>query len=178
MKPINLILSIVSVLFYSSTVFAVGLPNHAFNVRGIKIDYQLSNQQQTSTINAADRVNITTEALNLAGTQYHYGGNLPETGFDCSGFVQYVYKQAANINLPRNAKAIGQSGTRISRAALQDGDLVFFNINQKTDAHVGIYIGQDRMIHAPSTGKSVSITKLDNAYWKSHFNGGLRVMKP
>ena len=114
-------------------------------------------------------------ALSLTGIDYKYGGNSPETGFDCSGFVRYVFSQAANLTLPPTARAISQTGKFVEKSELQPGDLVFFNTLKTAFSHVGIYLGNNRFIHAPRTGGQVRIESMDNSYWLSRFNGAKRV---
>lgn len=114
-------------------------------------------------------------ALSLSGTPYKYGGNSPETGFDCSGFVRYVFSQATNLTLPHGARAISQIGKTIPVDQLQPGDLVFFNTLKKAFSHVGIYIGEGRFIHAPSSGGGVHIVSMNDAYWAKRFDGARRL---
>jgi cell wall-associated NlpC family hydrolase len=127
-----------------------------------------------SNKNKARNEKIVNQALNLAGTQYKFGGNNPETGFDCSGFVRYVYKQAANITLARTASAMSKQGESIQKNALQAGDLVFFNTTNYPNSHVGIYLGDNQIIHAPRTGRSVSIESIQSGYWAERYNGAKR----
>lgn len=117
-------------------------------------------------------------ALSLSGTPYKFGGNNPETGFDCSGFVRYVFGQAANLTLPHGARAISQLGKAIPVDQLQPGDLVFFNTLKKAFSHVGIYVGEGRFIHAPSSGGGVHIVNMNEAYWAKRFNGARRLDQP
>jgi cell wall-associated NlpC family hydrolase len=117
-------------------------------------------------------------ALALSGTPYKFGGNSPDTGFDCSGFVRYVFSQAANLTLPHGARAISQLGRSIPVDQLQPGDLVFFNTLKQTFSHVGIYLGNGRFIHAPSSGGGVHIVSMDDAYWAKRFNGARRLDQP
>ena len=121
---------------------------------------------------------ILDNALALAGTPYKFGGISPETGFDCSGYVRYVFEQAANLTLPHGARAISQLGKAIPVEQLQPGDLVFFNTLKKAFSHVGIYIGDGRFIHAPSSGGGVHIVSMDDPYWVKRFNGARRVDRP
>jgi len=119
---------------------------------------------------------IMMNALSLTGIKYHYGGTSPETGFDCSGFVRYVFGEAASIALPHNARAISQVGKMISTEELQPGDLVFFNTMKSAFSHVGIYMGNNRFIHAPSSGGGVHIVDMDSAYWAKRFDGARRIL--
>ena len=91
-------------------------------------------------------------ALAQIGVPYRYGGASPAAGFDCSGLVQYVFGRATGVSLPRNTLDISRAGSRIARNELQPGDLVFFNTLRRPYSHVGIYVGEQRFIHAPSTG--------------------------
>ena len=114
-------------------------------------------------------------ALSLTGIQYKYGGNSPATGFDCSGFVRYVFRNAANLSLPPTARAIAQIGKSVKKDELQPGDLVFFNTLKSAFSHVGIYLGDNKFIHAPSKGKSVQVESMQNSYWSSRFEGAQRL---
>lgn len=121
---------------------------------------------------------ILLNALSLKGVRYQYGGTSPDTGFDCSGFVRYVFREAANISLPHNARAISQLGNIISRQQLQPGDLVFYNTMKSAFSHVGIYLGNNRFIHAPSSGGGIHIADMDEAYWAKRFDGARRIIQP
>lgn len=114
-------------------------------------------------------------ALSLIGIQYKYGGGSPETGFDCSGFVRYVFQQAANLSLPHSTRALSQLGRVIPIGQLEPGDLVFFDTLKSTFSHVGIYLGGSRFIHAPSAGGSINVVNMDDAYWAKRFNGARRL---
>lgn len=116
-------------------------------------------------------------AMSLKGIKYKYGGSSPETGFDCSGFVGYVYDKAANIKLPRTAKGISKVGVHVDRSGLQPGDLVFFNTTRRAFSHVGIYVGEGKFIHAPRTGSHVRIESMQNRYWDKRFNGAKRIQQ-
>ncbi len=116
-------------------------------------------------------------ALSLTGVKYKFGGNSPETGFDCSGFVRYVFRNAANLTLPPTARAISQLGKTVKKEELQPGDLVFFNTLKSAFSHVGIYIGSNQFIHAPSAGKAVRVENMQQSYWSNRFNGAQRLNK-
>ena len=118
---------------------------------------------------------VLVSALSLTGINYKYGGTSPETGFDCSGFVRYVYQQATNLSLPHGAKAISQLGKSVSKSDLQPGDLVFFNTLKSTFSHVGIYVGNNRFIHSPSSGGGVRVDDMQTSYWSKRFNGAQRI---
>ncbi len=118
---------------------------------------------------------ILLNALSLTGIKYQYGGSQPETGFDCSGFVRYVFREAANITLPPTARAISQIGKAVKKDELQPGDLVFFNTLKSAFSHVGIYIGNNKFIHAPRAGGSVRVEDMQADYWTKRYNGAQRL---
>ena len=115
-------------------------------------------------------------AIGLLGTPYRYGGNTPEGGFDCSGLVNYVFRDMANVALPRTSRDLASQGPRIAPERLAAADLVFF-ANGGTVTHVGIYVGEGRFVHAPSTGGTVRLDHLDGPYWVSHYAGARRVLR-
>lgn len=118
-------------------------------------------------------------ALGLVGTPYRYGGNTPDSGFDCSGLIGYVYRGAAGIELPRTTQAMNvmRGASPVALKALQPGDLLFFATNGgRRVSHAGIYVGQGRFVHAPSTGGSVRLDSLSNSYWKKHYLNARRVL--
>jgi cell wall-associated NlpC family hydrolase len=115
-------------------------------------------------------------ALGLIGVDYRYGGNTPEDGLDCSGLVRYVFQQVTGVTLPRTSKELSRVGKPVAKGELKPGDLVFFNTRRFAFSHVGIYLGDDRFIHAPRTGSEVEIAQLDNSYWRRHFNGARRLV--
>lgn len=120
---------------------------------------------------------ITSYALSLIGVDYKFGGNSPEQGLDCSGLIRYVFQQATGISLPRTAREQARVGESVAVDKLQPGDLVFFNTRRFQFSHVGLYIGDNRFIHAPSRGGSVEVVSLEKQYWQKAFNGARRVIK-
>lgn len=119
--------------------------------------------------------NLATYANSLVGVRYKYGGNSPDTGFDCSGFVGHVFRHTVGIKLPRSSDDISHIGQAIGKSKLRAGDLVFFNTLQRKFSHVGIYLGDDRFIHAPSSGGSVRTENMRENYWKKHYDGARRI---
>lgn len=116
-------------------------------------------------------------AISLVGTPYRYGGNTPDGGFDCSGLVNYVYRDMLSLSLPRTSRDLaGYQGPRIEPMRLAAGDLVFFGSSGNV-SHVGIYVGEGRFVHAPSTGGTVRLDRLDGPYWRDHYSGAKRVLK-
>jgi cell wall-associated NlpC family hydrolase len=124
----------------------------------------------------APKVNVNpvvAAAQALVGTPYQWGGESPAEGFDCSGLVQYAYGQAG-LSLPRTAREQYHRMTEIAARELAPGDLVFFKPPETRAMHVGIYIGNERFLHAPSHGKRVGYARLNNPYWHACFIGGRR----
>lgn len=117
-------------------------------------------------------------ALGLVGTPYRWGGNTPETGFDCSGLIGYVYHQAAGLRLPRSTRdMIAMRAPNVSRQSLQPGDLVFFATSgRRTVSHAGIYVGEGRFVHAPSSGGKVRLDHLSSQYWQKAYLNAKRVL--
>jgi len=113
-------------------------------------------------------------ALQLRDIRYRRGGRLPATGFDCSGFVHYVFANVLGLDLPSDSASQFSNGNEIGRAEMQAGDLVFFRTHGKRVSHVGIYIGDGRFIHAPTTGQRVRVNRLDESYWAQRFAGARR----
>ena len=99
----------------------------------------------------------------MLGTPYHYGGASPQGGFDCSGLIYYSFKQAG-MNAPRTTQTLYRNAFTVDPKSLRQGDLLFFRIEGKV-SHVGLYIGGNAFVHAPSSGKRVSYASLDNPYW-------------
>ena len=129
----------------------------------------------TSTDGQGRVKTVLQRALALLGTPYRWGGTSPDSGFDCSGRVGYVFRNALGIELPRVSREMAQSGELISdRANLNEGDLVFFGKRGQVD-HVGIYLGEGRFVHAPRTGKDVMVSSLETGYWSGKYMQARRV---
>ena len=118
-------------------------------------------------------------AVSLVGSPYRLGGTSPESGLDCSGFVGHVFREAAGVTLPRDSRSISEAAQPLAPDELQPGDLVFFNTLNRGFSHVGIYLGDDRFVHASSsrTG-SVVVSNLKDRYWRERFDGARRVVAP
>ncbi|WP_295363868.1 C40 family peptidase [Arenimonas sp.] len=115
-------------------------------------------------------------ALGLVGTPYRYGGNTPSGGFDCSGLVGFVFLDAARVYLPRTTKEIARYKARVPPDdRLAAGDLVLF-ADKGNIFHVGIYVGEGRFVHAPSTGGTVRLDRIDGPYWGRHYAGARRIL--
>ena len=118
------------------------------------------------------------QALFAVGVRYHYGGNSPDTGFDCSGLVAHVFDRAWGVALPRSAEEQRNVGRAVKRAELQPGDLVFYNTRNRPFSHVGIYLGDGNFVHAPRPGQRVRIESIDTPYWRARFSGARRLDPP
>ena len=115
-------------------------------------------------------------ALGLIGVDYRYGGNSPEHGLDCSGLVRYVFQEVVGVTLPRTAREMARLGGRVAPGDLKAGDLVFFNTRSSPFSHVGIYLGDDRFIHAPHRGGEVEIVTRSQRYWQQRYDGARRLV--
>lgn len=135
----------------------------------------------TTTQSVADGVREKAQpllkALSMIGTPYKFGSSNPEKGLDCSGFVKHVYKESADISLPRSAADMSKQGEKVVKAELKPGDLVFFNTRKKPNSHVGIYAGDGTFVHASSSRtKEVTVSRIGEKYWATRFNGARRVL--
>lgn len=117
------------------------------------------------------------QTLLMLGVDYRYGGKSPETGFDCSGLVAHVFREAYGIELPHNARAQSEMGMRVSLSELRAGDLVFYNTLNRPFSHVGIYLGDGRFVHAPKTGAQVRVEPIRGRYWMRRFDGARRIQR-
>ena len=129
------------------------------------------------TGDAATANDILFRAIGLVGTPYHWGGNTPAGGFDCSGLIDYIYRTAAGIKLPRTSHQMASMDAhKVQRMTqLASGDLVFFDIGGSI-SHVGVYVGKGRFVHAPNSGGTVRLDDIDGPYWGDHFAYGKRVL--
>ncbi|GAA4325102.1 hypothetical protein GCM10023144_07180 [Pigmentiphaga soli] len=121
------------------------------------------------------RERVVQMGLSWIGIPYVWGGEDPDRGFDCSGLVRFVFRETLGIELPRVARQQRNSGRPVAQSQLKPGDLVFFNI-RGVGSHVGIYIGDDEFLHAPSRGSTVRVDKLHSSYWARRFSGARRVI--
>ena len=124
------------------------------------------------------RVLAAQEALVKVGVRYKFGGTSPETGFDCSGLVAYVFERAWGISVPRRTDQQRTVGRAVKQADLQPGDLVFYNTRNRPFSHVGIYLGDGNFVHSPRPGQRVRVESVDNPYWRARFNGARRLDPP
>ena len=123
----------------------------------------------------AEGQGIVSVATRYLGIPYRWGGTSPQTGFDCSGFVQFIFRQALNITLPRLPVHMSRQGEPVSREQLAPGDLVFFNTRGGKFTHVGIYVSDSQFIHAPMPGMRVMVSRMDSQYYRHRFTYAIRV---
>ena len=129
----------------------------------------------TTQAPASGRVqSVLSRAFALLGTPYRWGGTSTD-GFDCSGLVGYVFRNALGIELPRVSRDMANTGASVDRSQLTAGDLVFFSTHSKGVDHVGIYVGDGKFLHAPRTGRDVTVSNLDTGYWSGKFIQARRV---
>jgi len=119
---------------------------------------------------------VVLQAMGALGVRYAPGGTSPASGFDCSGLVAYAYFRASRHELPRTTFDLSRTGMRIDPRDLRPGDLVFFDTQRRPYSHVGIYVGEQRFIHAPSSGGAVRIDHMQRKYWLRRFNGARRIV--
>jgi cell wall-associated NlpC family hydrolase len=138
---------------------------------------QASPPSQQSLAGPGAGSDIALRALAHVGVRYRYGGSTPDTGFDCSGLVRWVFRDHADIQLPRASRDMSLMGSpAVDTDALVAGDLVFFRIDGRRVSHVGIYVGEGRFVHAPSRGGTVRVDRLDDRYWSRRYAGARRVL--
>lgn len=124
---------------------------------------------------AEPRRELVLRALSLVGVPYKYGGQSPDTGFDCSGLVHYVFNEVWGVALPRRSQDMSRFGSAIARHDLAPGDLVFFDTLREPYSHVGIYLGNHKFVHAPSSGGRVEVVAMTHRYWLRRYNGARRI---
>lgn len=136
---------------------APSLQRRPASAEGLRAPARLSPEQSTD---------ITIYALGLVGTPYRYGGNTPDSGFDCSGLIGHVYQTRAGMTSPRTVAKLQAWGQPVAGGNLRSGDLVLFP-ERDVVTHAGIYVGSGRFVHAPSAGGEVRLDYLNSRYWAS-----------
>ncbi|MBY0578166.1 MAG: C40 family peptidase [Burkholderiales bacterium] len=124
-----------------------------------------------SSAQAGSRDEVVLYALGLMDTDYRFGGKNPSSGFDCSGMVSYIYKNAVGMNLPHNAYRIAQISKKIEMSQIRPGDLVFFDTQHRPFSHVGIYIGNGKFVHAPGSNGKIRIGTISSGYFAKRLDG-------
>lgn len=133
-----------------------------------------SSGSRTSSGSQDEAGDLIMNAMSLIGLSYRFGGNSPTQGLDCSGFMQYIFKRSMGITLPRTSAEMATVGQQVDRAKLKPGDMVFFGAGGRV-SHVGMYIGNDRFIHAPRTGRNIEISSMTTPYWNGRYITARRV---
>jgi cell wall-associated NlpC family hydrolase len=146
-----------------------------------KAPASLAESARASASDAASKVwqgaqDVALYALGLIGVDYRFGGETPDRGLDCSGLIRYVFQEVTGTTLPRTSREMSRLGAKVALSDLKPGDLVFFNTRRFAFSHVGLYLGDDRFIHAPSTGGEVEVATLTQGYWKQRFDGARRLV--
>jgi cell wall-associated NlpC family hydrolase len=118
---------------------------------------------------------LANQALNQLGIRYRWGGKSPETGFDCSGLIVYSAQRSLGLKLPPRADDIAKIGDKVNKKDLQVGDLVFFNTLGTRYSHVGVYLGQNKFVHAPTRGSVVRVEDMTLRYWTARYTGARRL---
>ena len=127
--------------------------------------------------NSQDAIgNMLLQSISLIGIPYRWGGNTPQQGMDCSGFIRYVFRKSLGITLPRTAAEMARVGKRVSVDQLEPGDLIFFNTKRGSNTHIGMYIGDNKFIQSPRTGETIQVTELTSS-WRSKINGAKRIVQ-
>ncbi len=150
-------------------------PNYAELPAADATFYASKSQELGYSLNGDENPALLTEIVRWLGVPYLYGGTTPN-GVDCSGLAQAVYQKVYNINLERVTVNMAQRTRRVNRRNLQEGDLIFFKINNRKVSHVGIYISNNKFVHA-STSRGVVINDLDENYYRRNFAFGGRVRR-
>lgn len=134
-----------------------------------------SQSRNNPTAHAQHNHSFANTALDYLGIKYKFGGSAPSSGFDCSGLVSYVAEKSLGLKLPRRSAEIARLGQSVKPNELEKGDLVFFNTSGKRNSHVGIYLGDNKFVHAPSSGSVVRVEDMTIKYWKKRYNGARRL---
>ena len=141
--------------------------SQALNAQGIKVDPVL--------LLAASNHPFSRQALDQLGIKYRFGGSDPQSGFDCSGLVYFSAMESTGLKLPRRSTDQARLGQSVKKEQLVLGDLVFFNTRGARNSHVGIYLGNNLFVHAPSRNGVVSIADMSQTYWSKRYNGARRI---
>lgn len=157
----------------SNVSYPTGNSSHASMNRSDPLGAYLASRDLLNNLGRDS--NLASTALNQLGIKYKFGGNLPSTGFDCSGLVKYAAEKSLGLKLPRRSSEIARLGQQVNRKDLQVGDLVFFNTLGHRNSHVGIYLGDQKFVHSPRSGSVVRIEDMTVAYWSKRYNGARRL---
>ncbi len=134
---------------------------------------KLSERSEQSALRGRD---VALYAMAMLDRDYRWGGRQPDSGFDCSGLVRHVFREAAGLELQGNAAALARQSRPVDPGALQAGDLLFFNTLGQPSSHVGVYVGQGQFVHAASERSGVRINRLSERYYAARFEGAKSVL--
>lgn len=163
----------ITILF---SVAAIVLSSTA-SVQAIEQQQRLSDEPSLLERYKNSTKDLVLKGLELVGINYRRGGTNPDSGLDCSGFVQVVFRDAVGLLLPRTAKEQSEVGNEVDKKELKPGDLVFFNTMRRAFSHVGIYLGDNRFLHSPRTGAEVRVEDMSQSYWVKRYNGARRIVE-
>jgi len=164
---------IVTILFSAAAIALTGIGA----TQATEQQQRLSDEPSLFERYTSSAKDLVLKGLELVGINYRFGGTDPDSGLDCSGFVQVVFKDAVGLLLPRTAKEQSEVGNIIDKKELKPGDLVFFNTMRRAFSHVGIYLGDNRFMHAPRTGAEIRVEDMSQGYWVKRYNGARRVVE-
>jgi cell wall-associated NlpC family hydrolase len=159
-------------------VYAPPIMGHKFLLASALLALLAPVRAPASETTSDYRAEAALQALFTVGVRYRYGGNSPESGFDCSGLVAHVFERAWGVALPRGTEAQRGVGRPVKLRDLQPGDLVFYDTRNRPFSHVGIYLGDGNFVHAPRPGQRVRVESVNSPYWRVRFNGARRVDPP
>lgn len=154
-KPLGMIAAILAAALLS----ACGTPPPRYSAPTDSVS-----EDVPSRVSPEQSTDVTIYAMGLVGTPYRYGGNTPDSGFDCSGLIGHVYRARAGVQPPRTVAQLQDWGQSVPNNSIRTGDLVLFSPRSQA-THAGIYVGNGRFVHAPSTGGVVRLDRLDASYW-------------
>lgn len=162
-------------LSFSGVTYADPMDDVVVSIQNPPAQDAAANAKKDAAVRKDEAGDVIMHAMGLLGVAYRFGGSNPNQGLDCSGFIQYVFKSSMRVNLPRTAAQMAKTGQEVERSNLKAGDLVFFNTRGFPNSHVGLFIGNDKFMHAPRAGKNVEVVSLSNKYWSARFNGARRI---
>jgi cell wall-associated NlpC family hydrolase len=165
----------IAALLSSTTAQAREQSSPAVITHEVSLDALVQQLTDSARQTASTASDVVITAMGMLGVRYTFGGNTAESGLDCSGLVRLAFAQTFGINLPRTSSEQSRAGGQIEKSELQPGDLVFFNTLRRAFSHVGIYVGEGKFVHAPSTGGEVRVESMNIPYWQNRFNGARRI---
>ena len=176
MRVIPSLLAFCYAAFLAHAAHAGPAPTNTDDIEKFLSDRGLIQQISQAGHSAREKASeLVVSAMGFLGVPYKRGGTSSDTGFDCSGFVRAMYQQTIGLILPRTAGQQAAATQQIDPSELKPGDLVFFNTLRRAFSHVGIYVGDNKFIHAPKPGAQVRVEDMRVGYWRTRFDGARRV---